>query len=181
MVGDGAVVAGDGGWGLVEVVQEVGQGSGDVGLVGSFEGDGDGGGGVGDGAGESSDDGFAGDGAVFVVVAQVGVQGVGEVVFGVGGQQPQGQLQAAAAGVQEGALGVGVQVVAGDLGAVGLLRGGGIGQGLFGGLDGVVGGGQAGVLGGRVQGGVGEQVGQGGLGGGQGGLGRWAAPLFPDT
>ena len=66
------MVAGDGGWSLVEVTQEVGQGSGDVGLVGSFEGDGDGGGGVGDGAAEPSDDGFAGDGAVFVVVAEVG-------------------------------------------------------------------------------------------------------------
>jgi len=115
------MVAGDGGWGLVEVVQELGQGLGEVGSAGSFEGDGDGGGGVGDGAAESSEDGFAGDGAVFVVVTQVGVQGVGEVVLGVGGQQAQGQLQAAAAGAQEGALGVGVQFVAGELGAVGLL------------------------------------------------------------
>jgi hypothetical protein len=61
-------------------------------LVGSFEGDGDGDGAVGDGAAEPSQDGFAGDGAVFVVVTQVGVQGVGQVVLGVGGQQPQGQL-----------------------------------------------------------------------------------------
>src|SRR5664280_1701944 len=96
---------------------------------------------VGDGAAESSQDGFAGDGAVFVVVTQVGVQGVGEVVLGVGGQEPQGQLQAAAAGVQEGALGVGVELVAGDLGAVGFLRGGGIGQGLLRLLDSVLGGG----------------------------------------
>ena len=68
VVGDGPVVAGDGGWGLVDVVQELGQGGGDVGSAGSCQGDGDGGGGVGDGAAEATDDRFAGDGAVFVVV-----------------------------------------------------------------------------------------------------------------
>ena len=41
---------------------------------GLLEGDGDRGGGAGDGAGQAADDGLAGDGAVFVVVAQVGVE-----------------------------------------------------------------------------------------------------------
>ena len=50
------------------------EGAGDAGGAGLFEGDGDRGGGPGDGAGEAADEGFAGDGAVFVVVAQVGVE-----------------------------------------------------------------------------------------------------------
>ena len=74
LVGDGAGVAGNGGRGGVDFVEEQGQGAGDAGCAGPLEGDGDRGGGAGDGAGEAADDGFAGDGAVFVVVAQVGVE-----------------------------------------------------------------------------------------------------------
>ena len=48
--------------------------AGDAGGAGSFELDGDRGERVGDGAGQAADDGLAGDGAVFVVVSQVGVE-----------------------------------------------------------------------------------------------------------
>ncbi len=73
-VGDRAVVPWDG-WRLgVDLVEELGEGAGDAGGAGRFEGDGDRGGGVADGAGQAADDGLAGDGAVFVLVAQVGVE-----------------------------------------------------------------------------------------------------------
>src|SRR5208283_4110824 len=69
VVSDGPAVAGDG-WRLgVDLVDEQGEGAGDAGLAGGFEGDGDRRGGEGDDAGDAADDGFAGDGAVFVVVA----------------------------------------------------------------------------------------------------------------
>ena len=74
LVGDGAGVAWHGGRGGVDLVDEQGQGAGDAGGTGLFEPDGDGVGGSGDGAGQATDDGLAGDGAVFVVVAQVGVE-----------------------------------------------------------------------------------------------------------
>jgi len=74
VVSDGAPVAGDGGRGVVDLVDEQGQGAGDAGSAGRVEPDGDGAGRVGDGAGQAADDGFAGDGPVFVVVAQVGVE-----------------------------------------------------------------------------------------------------------
>src|SRR5712692_5778762 len=61
LVGDGAGVARHGGRGGVDLVDEQGQGAGDAGGAGLFEPDGDGVGGPGDGAG-------------FVVVAQVGVE-----------------------------------------------------------------------------------------------------------
>src|SRR5208283_1849423 len=65
VVSDGPAVAGDG-WRLgVDLVDEQGEGAGDAGLAGGFEGDGDRRGGEGDDAGEAADDGFAGDGAVF--------------------------------------------------------------------------------------------------------------------
>src|SRR6266516_1875649 len=79
-VGDRPVVAGDYGRGVVDLVDGHGEGAGDAGLAGGFEGDGDRGGGEGDGSGEAADDGFAGDGAVFVVVAQVGVELPGQPV-----------------------------------------------------------------------------------------------------
>src|SRR6266496_6165502 len=74
VVGDGAGVAGHDGRGGVDLLDEQGQGAGDAGGAGWFEADGDRGGGPGDGAGQAADDGFAGDGPVFVVVAQVGVE-----------------------------------------------------------------------------------------------------------
>jgi len=52
-------------------------------------------GGEGDEAGGAADDGFAGDGAVLVVVAQVGVELVRQPVPGVVREQPQHHLQAA--------------------------------------------------------------------------------------
>jgi hypothetical protein len=81
------------------------------GLGGSFEGDGDGGGGEVDDAGQAADDGLAGDGAVFVIVAQVGVQPVGEPVLGVVREQPEYHLQAAPPGAQHRDLGAGVELV----------------------------------------------------------------------
>jgi len=51
LVGDGPGVARHDGRGGVDLVDEQGQGAGDVGGAGWFEGDGDGGGGAGDGAG----------------------------------------------------------------------------------------------------------------------------------
>jgi hypothetical protein len=59
---------------VVDLVEEQGQGAGDAGRAGGFESDGDPGGGAGDGAGQAADDGLAGDGPVFVVVMQVGVE-----------------------------------------------------------------------------------------------------------
>src|SRR5271166_1296044 len=74
VVGDGAVVAGYGGRGGVDLVDEQCEGAGDAGGAWLVELDGDRGGGPGDGAGQAADDGLAGDGAVLVVVAQVGVE-----------------------------------------------------------------------------------------------------------
>src|SRR5271165_1276342 len=74
VVGDWPVVAGHGGRGGVDLLDEQGQGAGDAGGAGLFEVDGDRGGGPGDGAGQAADDALAGDGAVFVIVAQVGVE-----------------------------------------------------------------------------------------------------------
>src|SRR5271169_5087331 len=74
VVGDGAVVAGHGGRGGVYLLDQQGQGAGDAGGAGLLEVDGDRGGGPGDGAGQAADDALAGDGAVFVIVAQVGVE-----------------------------------------------------------------------------------------------------------
>src|ERR1019366_1769521 len=88
LVGDGAGVAGHGGRGVVDLVEEQPQGLGDGGGAGVVEGDGDRGGGVGDGSGEAPDDGLAGDGAVFVVVLQVGVEVNRESVLGVVREEP---------------------------------------------------------------------------------------------
>src|ERR1035437_6228623 len=70
----GVGCGGYGGRVRVDLVEEQFQGAGDAGRGGALEGDGDCGGGVGDGAGQAADDGLAGDGAVFVVVAEVGVE-----------------------------------------------------------------------------------------------------------
>src|SRR5258708_26811815 len=98
LLGDGPGVAGHGGRVLVDLVEEQPQGAGDGAGGGLVEGDGDGGGGVGDGSGEAADYGLAGDGAVFVVVAQVGVEVVRGPVLGVVGRGPPGHLQGAVAG-----------------------------------------------------------------------------------
>src|SRR5271166_3479487 len=74
VAGDGAAVAGHGGRGGVDLVDEQRQGARDAGGAGLVELDGDRGGGPGDGAGQAADDGLAGDGAVFVVVTEVGVE-----------------------------------------------------------------------------------------------------------
>ena len=74
VVGDGAAVAGHGGRGGVDLVDEQCEGAGDAGGAWLVELDGDRGGGPGDGAGQAADDGLAGDGAVLVVVAEVGVE-----------------------------------------------------------------------------------------------------------
>src|SRR5271157_159700 len=74
VAGDGAAVAGHGGRGGVDLVDERRQGARDAGGAGLVELDGDRGGGPGDGAGQAADDGLAGDGAVFVVVTEVGVE-----------------------------------------------------------------------------------------------------------
>src|ERR1035437_10759243 len=71
-VGDGPVVAGDGGRGVVDLVDEQGEGAGDAGLAWRVEGGGDRGGGEGDYAGQAGEDAFPGGGAGFVGVAQVG-------------------------------------------------------------------------------------------------------------
>src|SRR5271157_3030455 len=140
MVGDGPVVAGDDRRAGVDLGEQAGQGAGDPWLAGPVQGDGDGVGGVGDDAAEAAQDGFAGDGPVFVVVVQVDVEVVGEVLFGVGGHGLQGRGR-----------GGQVTLAGGDL--------------LVGGGD------QPRVLVGRGDGGVGEHLGQAGLGGGQRGGG----------
>src|SRR5258706_8324632 len=123
LVGDGPGVAGHGGRVVVDLVEEQPQGAADGAGGGLVEGDGDGGGGVGDGSGEAADYGLAGDGAVFVVVAQVGVEVVREPVLGVVGEEPQDHLQGAVAGAQDGALRVWVDLVGGEPGW-GLVQGG---------------------------------------------------------
>src|ERR1039457_7149395 len=82
LVGDGADGAGHGGGFVVDLVEEEPQGLGDGGGAGLVEGDGDRGCGAGDGSGEAADDRLAGDGAGFVVVAQVGVEVAGPPVAG---------------------------------------------------------------------------------------------------
>ena len=114
-VGDGAGVAGHDGRGVVDLVDEHCEGAGDAGRAGPVEVDCDRCGCVGDGAGQAADDGFAGDRAVFVVVAQVAVELAGQPVLGVVREQPRDHLQAAAAGAQQRDLGVGVDVIGGQL------------------------------------------------------------------
>ena len=83
-------------------------------------------GGEGDDPGGAADDGFPGDGAVFVVVAQVGVELVREPVLGVVREQAEDHLQAAPPGAQQCDLGVPVELVGGQLRrdrVAGLLRG----------------------------------------------------------
>jgi hypothetical protein len=73
LAGDRPGVAGHDRRGCVDLLEEHGQGAGDARGSGAVEGDGDRGGGGGDdddGAGQAADDGFAGDGAVFAVVAR---------------------------------------------------------------------------------------------------------------
>ena len=130
LVGDGPGVAGHGGRGVVDLVDEQGQGAGYAGGAGPVEFDGDPVGGIGDGPGQAADDGLAGDGPVFVVVAQVGVEVVRQPVLGVVREQPQHHLQAAAAGPQQRDLGCGVDEVGGQLG--GDLVAGRLGGGQFG-------------------------------------------------
>src|ERR1019366_48658 len=88
VVGDGPAVAGHGGRGGVDLVDEQGEGAGDAAGAGLVELDGDRGGGPGDGAGQAADDGLAGDGPVLVVVAEVGVEVAGEPVLGVVREEP---------------------------------------------------------------------------------------------
>jgi hypothetical protein len=84
-------------------------------------------------------------GAVLVVVGQVGVEPACEPLFGVECQQSQHHLQTASLGAQDGAFGVRVVLVGGD------LRGDGRecvrcpGQGCFGVVDRGLGGGDGGV------------------------------------
>ena len=115
--------------------------------------------GVGDGPGQAADDGLAGDGAVFVVIAQVGVEVARQPVLGVVREQPQHHLQAAAAGAQQRDLGFGVDDVGGQLGGDRVAGGRGGGQFLVRGGDLLLrGGDQPGVLGGRADGRVSEQA-----------------------
>src|SRR5258705_10147393 len=92
LVGDGPGVGGHGGRVLVDLVEEQPQGAGDGAGGGLVEGDGDGGGGVGDGSGEAADYCLAGDGAGFVVVAQVGFGVVCEPDLRCVGEVPQDHL-----------------------------------------------------------------------------------------
>src|SRR6266496_1638312 len=166
-VGDRPVVAGDYGRGVVDLVDEHGEGAGDAGLAGGFEGDGDRGGGEGDGSGEAADDGFAGDGAAFVVVAQVGVELPGQPVLGVVREQPQHHLQAAAPGAQHRGAGAWVYLVGGQFRRELVPGGDGVLDVLFRRADRAVGGGDRLVLGDRRGVRVGEQRREGTLGGGQ--------------
>src|SRR6266511_2427866 len=110
-VGDGAGVAGDVWRGVVDLVAEEGEGSGEAWCGGLVEFDVDVAAVVGDGAAEVEE--VAGGGAVFVGVLEVGVEVVGEPVFGVGGEQAEDHLQAAAGGAVDGPFGVGVDEVGG--------------------------------------------------------------------
>ena len=116
---------------------------------------------------EAADDGLAGDGAVFVVVAQVGVQLRGEPVLGVVREQPQHHLQAPPPGAQQGGPGFGVDLVRGQFRGDALAGCGGGLQVVAGGGDLALRGGDGLVLGGGGGAGVGEQGGQRPLGGGQ--------------
>src|ERR1039457_4738113 len=171
LVGDGAGVAGHVRRVVVDLVEEEPQGLGDGGGAGLVEGDGDRGCGAGDGSGEAADDGLAGDGAVFVVVAQVGVEVAGQPVLGVVREEPQDHLQGPAAGAQQGALGFGVDLVGGEPGGD-LIEGGFCpGELVFGCGDFLLGGGdQPGVLVRGGDGGVAEQRGEAGPGAAEGGF-----------
>ena len=105
---------------------------------------------------------------VFVIIAQVGVEVVGQPVLGVVREQPQHHLQSAAAGAQQRDFGVGVDHIGGQLGGDRVAgRGGGV-QGFAGGGDFLLRGrDQPGVLGGGRDGRVGEQAGQAAFGCGQ--------------
>src|SRR6266568_7054245 len=127
LVGDGPGVAGHAGRGCVDLLGEQGEGAGDPWRCGWVEGDGDGAGRAGDGAAEVEQ--VAGDGPVFVVVAQVVVEAVAEPVPGGGGEQPQDCLQGAAPGAQDGFLRAGGELVCRELGGDRLERGGGRGDG----------------------------------------------------
>src|SRR5712692_162180 len=168
LVGDGPGVAGHGGRVVVDLVEELPQGAADGAGGGLVEGDG-----VGDGSGEAADYGLAGDGAVFVVVAQVGVEVVRDPVLGVVGEEPQDHLQGAVAGAQDGALRVWVDLVGGEPGW-GLVQGGfRLGELPFGCGDLLLGGGdQPGVLVRGGDGGVTEHGGEIGPGAVERGLCR---------
>src|SRR5437867_2493943 len=122
LVGQRPGVAGQVGGVGVEFVQELGQGPVDPGGVVAVQGDGDRLGGVGDDPGLVHQG--AGDRPVFVGVAQVDVEVVGQPGVGVVGQQPQGHDQAAAVGSLQGAGGVGVDEVGGQLDRDGVAGGG---------------------------------------------------------
>src|SRR6266498_799826 len=110
-VGDGAGVAGDVRRGVVDLLEEQGEGSGKPWCGGLVEFDVDCAAVVGDGAAEVEEG--AGGGPVLVGVLEVGVEVVGEPVFGVGGEQAEDHLQAAAGGAVDGSFGVGVDEVGG--------------------------------------------------------------------
>src|SRR6266567_4362951 len=169
LVGDGPGVAGHAGRGGVDLLEEQGEGAGDAGRGGRVEGDGDHAGRAGDGAAEVEQ--VAGDGPVFVVVAQVVVEPVAEPVLGGGGEQPQHHLQGPAPGAQDGLLRAGGDLAGGQLGGDPLERRLRCGDGLPGLGDLLLGGRDGRVLrgGGKVRGG--EQGGELALGGGQGLLG----------
>ena len=88
------------------------------GWPGVWRGYGDRRGGVGDDSGQAADDGLAGDSAVFVVVAQVGVEAAGEPALGVVDEEPEHHLQASTAGAQHRVLGLGVDLVGGQFGGI---------------------------------------------------------------
>src|SRR5205823_6163647 len=113
LVGDGSVVAGDAGWGGVELGEQQPERPSDLGCGGWVERHGDRLGGVGDVSAEVEQ--VAQGGAVLVVVGEVGVEPVGQPVFGVERQQPQHHLQAAPLGAQDGPLGLRVVLVGGNL------------------------------------------------------------------
>src|SRR5260370_666405 len=73
-VGDGPGVAGHDRGFVVDLLDEHRQGAGDAGRGGPVELDGDRGASVGDGSGQPADDGLPGDGAVLIIVAEVGVE-----------------------------------------------------------------------------------------------------------
>lgn len=169
-VGDGPAVAGQDGRAGVDLGEEQGEGAGDAGLAGPVQRHGDALGRVGDGAAEPADDRFPCDGPVLVVVLEVGVEVSGKVVLGVGGQQPQGQLQAAPVDVQDRPGRGRVDLAGGQLGAV-LFAFGLCGfQFLLAGCDLLLRADQHAVLGGCRDRGVGQQFRQSGLGVGQRGL-----------
>ena len=106
---------------------------------------------------------WRGTASVFVVVAQVGVEAVGEPVLGVVREEPQHHLQAAAPGAQHRDPGVGIDLVGAQLDGGLVAGGGGVLEFLLRGGDRAVGGGDRLVLrgGGGVR--VGEQRGEGGI------------------